>query len=949
MRKDTLQRHTDNKHTRKEPKYRHVTEDISGLSRFGFSTSKQSVKDAEENIPLEPVEDPARDSDEVLNSSADTNDNFLERDDPEVSHKRSHEAEGNDTNTKRMKKDYNDNVDEKLDEFGKKLMAQFDSRLEKVLVSLSSSKQSASSSGESSNLDKVEKSDEDLNNLIHNCKDIESLEHAIKVEDIEIIKEEDVKPGLDGYYCNLCCQGTKPNFETQSNGVFTVDKVEAKKAKDKNQSRAFLNLKGHISNHLTANKFHKQKKIEIKSKNFKIKELQSRQEKIGLRLFRMRYQGIKHGKSRADFEEEVLKAHLNGEDVGDLNHSRFFAKDLDKAIYKSMKKSLKFNVNLNLDSTKQKQPAGLVMDKMTPNKRTGQIHGVIIPVPENPLSQNLLVPLMLEVPPVKQHDAEGLAKSAKEVFTSAGFSDDQLEGVGWDGEYVHKGVKKKLIDLLDVPGMHFDEMIEWITEVWEPAHQLELTTKDARKMDIFQWLEDHIKIINDVTFTLNIGKGLEQSLKAAEEVNEKFFKLKPLSDTRFSAYFEKSIDNFEKRLNTTIEALRKRVDSKDKDVKETAIRLLKKVCTKEFLILNLGLLDIYRLLGSVSSQLQTVQMFPWDIPKKQRELICLLRKMEKLKLTINDETDEMEEINQQLWENLGEKLDFVLDEKYVSAATTLSAGRRTGRSSADISASSSLLSTVENKLSSLCSHLAKHLERRIEKNPTPKVIELMGKCLDLGELLKKDVDKDDEKKREESLKSIAKIDKYSENDVEEIMKQYKLFIQRFRGLVESDGENKDIINRFEHILFETHQCCKSCEKKCLKAGKVLDPREPNLFKLFHLFLKEPNFYNGLHDFLHFFLRCLMKTHAEGVAESMGNIMEINGDKRRGRMEIDDIGDESMIHWNGPPLHLADSLGMEALDIHFGGRAKWNFVTLGNKSESVVIKRLKKVESKVPFF
>ena len=150
--------------------------------------------------------------------------------------------------------------------------------------------------------------------------------------------------------------------------------MEAKKAKDKNQSRAFLNLKGHISNHLTANKFHKQKKIEIKSKNFKIKEIQTRQEKIGLRLFRMRYQGIKHGKSRADFEEEVLKAHLNGEDVGDLNHSRFFGKSLDKAIYKSMKKSLKFNVNLNLDSTKQKRPAGLVMDKMTPNKRTGQIH-----------------------------------------------------------------------------------------------------------------------------------------------------------------------------------------------------------------------------------------------------------------------------------------------------------------------------------------------------------------------------------------------------------------------------------------------------------------------------------------------------------------------------------------------------------------------------------------------
>ena len=66
------------------------------------------------------------------------------------------------------------------------------------------------------------------------------------------------------------------------------------------------------------------------------------------------------------------------------------------------------------------------------------------------MSQKLLVPLMLEVPPVKQHDAECLANSAKEVFSSAGFSDDQLEGVGWDGGYVHKGVKKRLIDLLDV-------------------------------------------------------------------------------------------------------------------------------------------------------------------------------------------------------------------------------------------------------------------------------------------------------------------------------------------------------------------------------------------------------------------------------------------------------------------------------------------------------------------
>ena len=35
-----------------------------------------------------------------------------------------------------------------------------------------------------------------------------------------------------------------------------------------------------------------------------------------------------------------------------------------------------------------------------------------------------------------------------------------------------------------------EEKTDRITEVWEPAHQIELTTKDARNMDIFEWLED---------------------------------------------------------------------------------------------------------------------------------------------------------------------------------------------------------------------------------------------------------------------------------------------------------------------------------------------------------------------------------------------------------------------------------------------------------------------------
>ena len=66
-----------------------------------------------------------------------------------------------------------------------------------------------------------------------------------------------------------------------------------------------------------------------------------------------------------------------------------------------------------------------------------------------------------------------------------------------------------------------------------------------------------------------------------------------------------------------------------------------------------------------------------------------------------------------------------------------------------------------------------------------------------------------------------------------------------------------------------------------------------------------------------FTRCVVKTHAEGVVDSMGKYIEIHSDKRRGRMDISDIGKEALIHWNGPPLARADRLGEAALDRIFG--------------------------------
>ena len=115
-----------------------------------------------------------------------------------------------------------------------------------------------------------------------------------------------------------------------------------------------------------------------------------------------------------------------------------------------------------------------------------------------------------------------------------------------------------------------------------------------------------------------------------------------------------------------------------------------------------------------------------------------------------------------------------------------------------------------------------------------------------------------------------------------------------------------------------------------------------------MFLKHVSLYSGIEDFLHLFLRCALKTHVESVGESMGSIINLHSDKRRG-IDVRVVGEESMRHWNGPPVNRANDLLESALDRHFGGRRNWHFITRQNKPESSVILRLKRYTLRIPWF
>ena len=130
--------------------------------------------------------------------------------------------------------------------------------------------------------------------------------------------------------------------------------------------------------------------------------------------------------------------------------------------------------------------------------------------------------------------------------------------------------------------------------------------------------------------------------------------------------------------------------------------------------------------------------------------------------------------------------------------------------------------------------------------------------------------------------------------------------------------------------------------------KILEPRTVISMKVLHLLLKFSELYEDLSGVLHLFLRCATKTHAEGVAESIGNYVDFYADRKRG-LDIKEIGEECYIHWNGPPIHLAEELGKSALDKKFGGRNNWRFVTKKGKLESLTVSKLKRTLPRLPFF
>jgi hypothetical protein len=252
--------------------------------------------------------------------------------------------------------------------------------------------------------------------------------------------------------------------------------------------------------------------------------MEVREEKIGITLGRFVYSNARKGRPYTDYEDDILLAHINKTDVGNANHSREFARLLVDSIHEEMFHGLKNYVSSPLQLTERLPPVAVITDKVTIQHRTCQLHGLILVVPDSP---NLLQPVFIDMPTVRDHSGLGIAKLIASSIDRMGISQTQISGVGVDGQYIKLGVEKHLRNLSFMP--------LYSNLIWDPAHKLNLADTDARNET--PWVKETTSVVSDVFRLVNYGKHYEELLEMAG--SDRILTPQFYSSTRFAPHAAK--------------------------------------------------------------------------------------------------------------------------------------------------------------------------------------------------------------------------------------------------------------------------------------------------------------------------------------------------------------------------------------------------------------------------
>lgn len=272
-------------------------------------------------------------------------------------------------------------------------------------------------------------------------------------------------------------------------------------------SEEFRNLKKHIKRHLLQEIHLSNVEKREREENERCRK-ETRCHAIGMRIARICYAGYQSGRSSRGYEREILKAKLNGLDIGDINHSKEFYTNFRHFVENEATHCLSSYFTSRLQQTGFLPPVNVQADKGTNCHRTRQFTSVITVVPD---SKELLKNVYLVKPVVKQHDGSGVAESIVDELKRWGITSTQVEGVSFDGQYFHLSVPDHLSEKLGLG--------ESFHCTWDPLHKGGTIDTHIREDTSFEWLVEVQGICKQIYNTFNWGKNFENFLQTCEDLD----------------------------------------------------------------------------------------------------------------------------------------------------------------------------------------------------------------------------------------------------------------------------------------------------------------------------------------------------------------------------------------------------------------------------------------------
>lgn len=300
-------------------------------------------------------------------------------------------------------------------------------------------------------------------------------------------------------------------------------------------------------------------------------------------------------------------------DIGQINHTEHFLRNLVNPCYEELQKRLRSHLTKILPCTDSPSPITLLADKGTIKHDTSQVTLIKTLCLKNKV---MFERFFVGNPLVTDNSGVGVTTLLiKTVCNTLNWTIEELRerysGACYDGQYIHLAVRSHQADILNLPSSLMKDSV-----THDAAHRLELACKDTedgrKRMDgteLFKgtkWLQDLINVLQHIMKIYRFGKHHSDLNKVAQEMGMSFLEFNLFSETRFVEHSHRTYDHFVRMYPVLFEKL-KRDEEKNQD---ESIRIQNLLVQLQTVLDLLFMKELSHLLTYTSKEFQRFDTLP---------------------------------------------------------------------------------------------------------------------------------------------------------------------------------------------------------------------------------------------------------------------------------------------------------------------------------------------------